>query len=440
MALTLTIENETTLTSGGALSYTVKGQRGFDIGRDHHLDWTLPDPSRFISGKHCEVRYQDNHYWLYDVSTNGTFLNGGDGRMREPHRLSNGDRIAIGHYLILVTLDRDSIAAPGAAGGAHISVGGAPAGLDDLWGGFHPPASPVAATPRPAPPRFAPSAGADFLDWAADAPAPPPPPAFAPAEPNPAAGAIKGRRSVWLDDDAAEPAPNQIFSPGDDSASPPQAPVAVVPTRAAQRAETVAASPPAAADGLAFVRAFAQGSGLPEAALQHHDPIALAQLLGGLMRLTVEDLKQLLAARFEAKRLVKSGSQTQIQMLDNNPLKFTPSAEDALKIMFGPPTRGYLDAPRALKQSFADIKAHQVDTYAAMQAAVRELTDDFDPQQIDAALGREGGLSALVGSRKAKAWEVFVARWRAKTLRQDNGMLGAFMAYFSKHYDRDGGQ
>ena len=38
-----------------------------------HLDWTLPDPTRFISGKHCEVRYRDGGYWLHDVSTNGTF-------------------------------------------------------------------------------------------------------------------------------------------------------------------------------------------------------------------------------------------------------------------------------------------------------------------------------------------------------------------------------
>ena len=31
-----------------------------DIGRDQHLDWTLPDPTRYISGKHCEIHYRDN--------------------------------------------------------------------------------------------------------------------------------------------------------------------------------------------------------------------------------------------------------------------------------------------------------------------------------------------------------------------------------------------
>ena len=48
------------------------------VGRSPDNDWTLPDPSRFISGKHCEVRWHDGAYWLHDISTNGTFLYGAD--------------------------------------------------------------------------------------------------------------------------------------------------------------------------------------------------------------------------------------------------------------------------------------------------------------------------------------------------------------------------
>ena len=90
--LALRIENETTLPDGGPLSITVEGTRGIDIGRDQYLDWTLPDPSRFISGKHCEIRWHDGAYWLHDVSTNGTFLHGADGRLKAPHKLRDGDR------------------------------------------------------------------------------------------------------------------------------------------------------------------------------------------------------------------------------------------------------------------------------------------------------------------------------------------------------------
>jgi type VI secretion system protein ImpI len=54
MTLRLSIENVDRLPDGGPLRIEVKG-RGLDLGRDAHLDWTLPDPSRAISSKHCEI-------------------------------------------------------------------------------------------------------------------------------------------------------------------------------------------------------------------------------------------------------------------------------------------------------------------------------------------------------------------------------------------------
>ena len=93
MALTLLIENETSLPDGGPLSVTTSGGRGLDIGRDQHLDWALPDPSRAVSGRHCEIRYRDNAYWLRDISTNGTFVNGE--RVDSEH-LRDGDQVTIG--------------------------------------------------------------------------------------------------------------------------------------------------------------------------------------------------------------------------------------------------------------------------------------------------------------------------------------------------------
>src|SRR5215203_4384517 len=105
MPLRFSIENQTNLPDGGPLSVTVSGKRGLDIGRDQHLDWTLPDPTRTISGKHCEIRFHDGAYWLHDVSTNGTFINGSEHRVQGPHRLRNGDRIEIGHYIISATIE-----------------------------------------------------------------------------------------------------------------------------------------------------------------------------------------------------------------------------------------------------------------------------------------------------------------------------------------------
>jgi hypothetical protein len=85
-------------------------------------------------------------------------------------------------------------------------------------------------------------------------------------------------------------------------------------------------------------------------------------------------------------------------------LKFSPTVEDALRIMLGPATRGYFDAPKAFAQGFSDLKSHQLRTYSAMQKAVRIIAEDLDPAAIENATAKESGLAAPIGSRKARMW------------------------------------
>ena len=71
-----------------------------------------------------------------------------------------------------------------------------------------------------------------------------------------------------------------------------------------------------------------------------------------VIRLTPENLAQMLASRAEAKTLMRSSSRTMIRAVENNPLKFASSPAEALAIMFGPPTRNYLDARATIERSF----------------------------------------------------------------------------------------
>jgi type VI secretion system protein ImpI len=197
---------------------------------------------------------------------------------------------------------------------------------------------------------------------------------------------------------------------------------------------------PPGGEGADLFRRFAKGAGISEDVIAWRDPGEFSELLGALMRVVAADLQKLLAARAESKRLTRSSDQTTVQALDNNPLKFSPSAEDALRIMFGRPTGGYLDARRALEECFKDLKVHQVKTYAAMQAALRLLVEDLDPQAIEESAASDKGLGALVGSRKAKLWDTYVARWNARTAPHEHGFVDAFMLYFAECYDRGGGK
>jgi type VI secretion system protein ImpI len=184
-----------------------------------------------------------------------------------------------------------------------------------------------------------------------------------------------------------------------------------------------------------FVQLVARGAGLPDDAFAGRDPAELAEQVGKLLRLATDNMKQLLEARQQAKRLARSPNQTTVQAINNNPLKFAPTPEDALRIMFVAQSRAYLDAERAFAQGFDDLKVHQIRTYAAMQQAVALLMKDLDPASIEAGFKSDRGLAGMVGSRKAQLWDVFVARWQAHAQRHDNGTLDTFMDYFARCYD-----
>jgi type VI secretion system protein ImpI len=434
MTLTLHIENETSLPDGGPLSVSIKGKRGLDIGRDPYLDWTLPDPSRFISGRHCEVRWHDGAYWLHDISTNGTFLNGAESRLKAPHRLRNGDRFIIGQYIIAAALEEE-VAEPGEDMPAH-----APSRDDNLWDGGPDAADPIDPRQLKGPHDAAP-VRPDFLDWAVDVPTPTmhrAPAAVLPVQVS--SGQLKPVIAGTEHDGWAEGPP----PPPD-----PQPEIIPVPTPIrpgpfeAKRPRSAAESSPAAfaersADGDAmakFAQLVARGAGLPEDAFARRDPGELAEQVGRLLRLATDNMKQLLEGRQQAKRLARSPNQTAVQAINNNPLKFAPSAEDALRIMFSVQSRSYLDAERAFAQGFDDLKNHQIKTYVAMQRAVTLLMKDVDPQAMEAASQSDRGLAGMMGSRKARLWDIYMARWQAHAQRHDNGILDTFMDYFARCYE-----
>ena len=109
-----------------------------------------------------------------------------------------------------------------------------------------------------------------------------------------------------------------------------------------------------------------------------------------------------------------------------------------MRIMFGPPTKSYLDAPSAIAQGFDDLKTHQLKTFSAMQHALKRLMEEFDPAEIEKSPAGGRGLVGALGSSKARFWDTYAARWQAHTHSHEDGMLHAFMRYFAEYYDRDG--
>ncbi|MCX7324118.1 MAG: type VI secretion system-associated FHA domain protein TagH [Hyphomicrobiales bacterium] len=496
MPLHLQIENETSLPDGGPIAISVSGQRGLDIGRDQYLDWVLPDPTRFISGKHCEIRYRDGQYWLTDVSTNGTFLNGSEFRVDGPRPLRSGDRIEIGRYIIAVTVQSDTnftaqapvSDGPSTTPGAlwNIEQPAAPAinpqalrqpsvsaGLNahdpldwimDMPAATFPAAGIPASTagpdidwaPPPSPGRSAPSAplttpaaysaamplGLDVsypTEQPRDRPqlikVPPAPVEGAQPEPFlpkavPAFAGFPEPSSLQRRSEAAKPAPEppalpvvQAFEP---LATPPVAP---------DQAQLAPGRGTTASGG--FRAAFARGAGVDESVIAITDEQMLATMLGAFVRLTADNLRQLQMARAHSKGAMRSGNMTMIQAVDNNPLRFSPTTEDALRILFGPQTTSYLSLHKALESSFHDLKKHQLAVFTAMQAALGALLEDLDPARIEATTDQDKGVAALLRPRQARLWERYETAWKARAGTSEHGMLDVFMRLFAESYDRD---
>lgn len=442
MTLILTIENQESVPVGVPVSVRLGTSGCLDIGRNANLDWTLPDPSRFISGKHCEVRHRDDGYWLYDLSTNGTFLNHDVRRLPGPHRLRDGDRLGIGSYIIAVTIDPDEETAPWPGVAAKVLDGMPALGPAEPV----PERSRVAATGAGTGPLLEGGLGtlAGELGCAAAL--------TVSAEPVVHEAAAQSWQPVDASSEPADGVAGASAPEAERSAAPIEAHVREARAwREPERAPRAVSSPPveepeavprdvrpSAQDAQItdeHLRRFAAAAGIPEHIFAGQDGLKVAADLGALTRMAVESLVQLLGARFQAERLARVSRQTMIQALDNNPLKFAPTPDDALKIMFGPRTSGYLDARRAFEGAFTDLKTHQINTFAAMQQAVRMLVEDLDPKSIDESVGPDRGLDAFFGSRKAKLWDAYHARWQAKAHRHEDGLVGAFMNYFGECYD-----
>ena len=434
--LILKIENYDRLADGGPIVYRAD-RRGFDIGRAQYLDWTLPDLSLFISSKHCEIRFQDGGYWLHDVSTNGTIVNKSDRRVQSPYLLADGDELQIGDYIISVSIAGLDASKP------KMPAQSSPVAAGEVWAGTEPPLPPIRRQDL-MPPVQRQSRAADFLSSVADIPA-----AASHGHEWPALPAADVRSPPVQMPDWSTPSqvhrngksmgPGAREKPLVEVAATPPAELAVPPAREPQPLPQ--APPPAPPDALraqierAFIQQFAAGANIPETLLAGRNSIEFAHELGLILRVVCANLMQLLSARAAAKVLARAGDRTLIQARDNNPLKFMPTPEEALRVILGPKSSSYLDARQTFEQTFADLKAHELATFAAMQQAFIMLLQDFAPEAIEKA--GTGSKKVFLGSNKTKFWDLFTERWNTKAASRENGMLDAFLDIFADVYEHE---
>lgn len=439
----------------------------FSIGRGRDSDWVVADPERHLSKRHCRLIYESGDWELQDLSTNGTFVNQANDPIGRgaSHKLRHGDRIKFGLYEVEVVLDEGRL-------------GAVPADRDRFLTGTSrdefalrdPPPAQEGRRSSPSGERSFGDRGdfddkGDFGDKGAFgdqrgdrafgderlsgpiAPALPPESPILPADFDPLApiqepftGPTTSDHAPALSSAFRPPTPAAVIPDDWDVAlpsGPPPAqaarpqPAAVEPPVAPAPQKPEPAPVPRVAPDTSLATAFLRGAGLTDATLA--DPEKTFERLGQAMRSTVSGLRQTLMARASIKDEFRI-EQTMIRASGNNPLKFSLDDDDAMNTLLGLGRRGSMAPEDAIKEAFEDLRLHELATVAAMQAAVRFLLSQLDPEAIEHKTSTSA-LDIHPAQKRARAWETFVQQHRGITRALSDDFDSVFGKAFARAYE-----
>lgn len=365
---------------------------GGTIGRAGDNDWVLPDESRYVSSRHAVIDYQGGAYYLVDTSRNGVFVNGSDTPVGQghPQRLFDGDQLRIGEFEIAVDISggdeevredgmRDSIVRAQLVPEDE-SVELMLVAEDKLTADSH-----LQRHLTPTKAGVAKAQGAEK-------------------------GVVKGAvtRPVAVPSPPKKPAPKQ---------APAQAPM--VSSDPEQR----------------ILAQFLEAAGVKPDAISGQSATEVLQGSAKLLRVMVSGLMELLRERSHMKDTFRL-PQTVMQAAQNNPLKFSPSVDEALRYLLNDRSEGaYLSAEDAVRAAFRDVRQHEQALVKAMLQAVQDYVERFDPEELkgrfDKGLKRGGLLSS---ANKLKYWELYEESYPALTQREEGGPPQLFTEEFARAY------
>ena len=329
-------------------------EEGGTIGRSLHNDWILPDPDRYISGRHATIDYKGGMYYLADTSSNGVYMNGehepiGKGN---PRRLFDGDRMRMGDFEFEVSIDQgESLAMPLDPDSASISSDHFEQFVDEE----------VLET------------GMQLLDE----------------------DEITGDeefQSVLFGKERKQPEPE------------PQ-PEPQLVDKPANDASAGDKSVDVTAEDL--FDSFLDGLGISRVEL--HPAVNRPEMMmtaGLVLREFVAGTIKLLSSRVNLKNAFRL-DQTTLLPRHNNPLKFSESTGDMIKQLLIGDEGEYLSARDAVREACIDLLHHQNAFLDAMNSAFIEFADRFDPDELQQNFDRTLGSSLLKFRNKSKYWDLY---------------------------------
>ena len=354
---------------------------GGTIGRALQNDWILPDPDRYISGRHATIDYKGGMYYLADTSSNGVYINGeiepiGKGN---PRRLFDGDHMRMGDFEFEITIDK----------GESLVM-------------------PIEPEPSVAPDHIEQFVDEDVIETGMQ---------------------LLDESEITGDDEfqsvlfgkepkkvepKVEPKPKmEMISANDDSAD-----------------ESVDVT----ADDL--FDSFLDGLGISRAELHSSDNRPEMMMSAGLvLREFVEGTITLLAGRANLENAFCL-DQTTVLPRQNNPMKFSDNTDDLIKQLLVGDEGEYLEARDAVREANRDLINHQNAFLDAMNSAFIEFADRFDPDELQDRFDRTLNNKLFSFLNKSMYWNLYKDLYPIMTERGGGRFPQMFGEEFVKAYER----
>ena len=362
-------------------------EEGGPIGRSLQNDWILPDPDRYISGRHATIDYRGGMYYLADTSSNGVYMNGeiepiGNGN---PRRLFDGDRMRMGDFEFEVRIDKgESLVMPLEPEEPSIATGDFEQFVDEE----------VLET------------GMQMLD----------------------------EEEITGDDEF------QSFLFGEQKKKSPEIePAAEVDNEPANDALSGEASTKEIAVDVSaedLFDSFLDGLGVSRVEL--HPAVNRPEMMltaGMVLREFVEGTVKLLSSRANLKNAFRL-EQTTVLPRHNNPMKFSENSGDLVKQLLIGGEGEYLGARDAVREACQDLINHQNAFLDAMNSAFIEFADRFDPDELQEGFDRAIDSKLLGFMNKSKYWDLYCDLYPIMTEKGGGRFPQMFGEEFVKAYER----
>lgn len=464
-------------------------ERGGSIGRGEGNTWVIDDPERFISSTHTQIIYDNGQYYLSDVSTNGTFLNGAAEPIGNGNRvlLNNGDNFSLGDYEFSVNIasasegsyadtsndpfaaaefsdhgPHDTFADPlsdyalgeyadpfSNAGAMHaasdvseiVSAKNSeetdPLAMLDNAGRqeFHNPFMEHQAMSSQADNAEAMQQAVAWPnvipdDWDQDIDTTQPAAAPVPAKPpTPKPEAKPTSPGVLEKLQASENRREALEIENEQLLSEIM--------RLKQKLKNQKQAPQQSNQpvrGGKVDQTLLDAMGLGDWELSAAKKAEISATVGQLVRESIAGLMQSLGFRKKIKEEFRINVTT-IQPVENNPLKFSANIEDALENMFIKENKAYMKPLEAVREGFRGISEHQIAVLAGIQAAFRGMIERLDPEALEKRFEKYRKTGVIKVGQKGKNWESYKEFHRDLVDNIDNSFQFLFGYDFVQAYE-----